>query len=92
MEKHEIKARRFWSYDTVRSACIRNQLYESGTCEEYDKMLDMVKALEPTYENIYTVACDIKEHSDYQTITNIMFILEREAVITTFEVDGSDEI
>ena len=42
--------------------------------------------------HLYTVACDIKEHSDDQTITNVMFILEREAVTTTFEIDGSDEI
>ncbi len=55
-------------------------------------MLEMVETMNPTYENLYTVACDIKEHSDNQTITNVMFILEREAVTTTFEIDGSDEI
>ena len=66
MNNHEINAKRHWSFDSVRAACIRNHLY--------------------------TVACDIKEHSDGQTITNVMFILEREAVTTTFEIDGSDEI
>lgn len=87
-----IFTKRQWSADSVRSACIRNELYTGGDCKEYASMLSMVDTMEPTYANLYTVACDIKEHSDDQTITNVMFILEREAVTTTFEIDGSDEI
>ena len=48
--------------------------------------------LQPTVENLYRLAKDIKEHSEGQTITNVMFILERDAVTTIFEIDGSDEI
>ena len=92
MNNHEINAKRRWSFDSVRAACIRNHLYTGGTCEEYSAMLEMVETTNPTYENLYIVACDIKEHSDGQTIPNVMFILEREAVTTTLEIDGSDEI
>lgn len=92
MNTPDIKADRRWSFDTVRTACIKNHLYTDGSCEEYSSMLERVETMNPTYENLYTVARDIKEHSEGQTITNIMFILEREAVITTFEIDGSDEI
>ncbi|SCJ78748.1 Uncharacterised protein [uncultured Flavonifractor sp.] len=87
-----ISTKRQWSPDTVRLACIRNHLYTGGTCEEYSRMMEMVRTMVPMYENLYIVARDIKEHSNDQTITNVMFILEREAVITTFEIDGSDEI
>ena len=55
-------------------------------------MLKSADELQPTYENLYRLAKDICEHSEDQTITNVMFILEREAVTTTFEIDGSDEI
>ena len=92
MNNPDIKATRNWSDDSVRAACIGNNLYTRGTCEEYSRMLEMVEVMNPTYENLYTVARDIKEHSKDQTITNVMFILEHEAVITTFEIDGSDEI
>lgn len=92
MNNHKINAKRHWTIDSIREACIRNQLYTSGTYEEYFAMLEMIKTMNPTYENLYTIAYDIKEHSDDQTITNIMFILEREAITTTFEIDGSDEI
>ena len=55
-------------------------------------MLKNADELQPTYENLFRLAMDICEHSEGQTIANVMFILEREAVTTTFEVDGSDEI
>jgi hypothetical protein len=55
-------------------------------------MLNMADRTEPTTKAMYLVAKDIQEHSKDQTITNVMFILEREAVLTTFEINGSDEI
>lgn len=88
----EINVNRFWSISSVRQCCIDNVLYTEGDNEEYDKMLVFVSCSEPTYENIYIVARDIERHSSYQTITNIMFLLEREAVHTTFEIDGEDDI
>ena len=41
---------------------------------------------------MYKVARDIANHSREKTISNVMFILEREAVVTAFEIDGSDEL
>jgi len=87
-----ITRNRTWDRDTVRRACIANHLYTEGDNEAYSKMLDMVDRTEPTTKAMYLVAKDIQEHSFEQTITNVMFILEREAVITTFEIDGSDMI
>ena len=89
-----IETFRHWTPDRVRQACIRNDLYTRGDNEEYSRMLSFVgvAAGGPTTKNLYLVAKDICEHSKGQTISNIMFILESEAVITTFEIDGSDEI
>ena len=90
----EIRAIRRWSIGSVRGACIRNNLYSMGDADAYEYMLSMVRdtANHPTYENIYAVAKDICNHSEQQTVTNIMYILEQEAVITTFELDGMDNI
>ncbi len=90
----KIEAIRHWSPDSVRSACIRNELYTRGNNAAYSRMLNYVgvAAGGPTLGNLYLVAKDIWEHSENQTITNIMYILENEVVITTYEIDGSDEI
>ena len=87
-----ITRNRRWDFNSVREACIRNDLYTRGTNEAYSAMLDMADRTEPTTKAMYLVAKDIQEHSEDQTITNVMFILEREAVITTFEINGSDMI
>ena len=88
----EITRKRTWLPAMVREACIRNNLYTRGDNEAYSKMLDMVDRTGPTTKAMYLVAKDINEHSKDQTITNILYILESEAVITTFLIDGSDEI
>lgn len=87
-----ITRKRMWDSDTVRRACIANHLYTCGTNEDYRKMLDMADRTEPTTKAMYLVAKDINANSYMQTITNVMFILERDAVITTFEIDGNDNI
>lgn len=87
-----IFTKRQWSDHSVQAACIKNNLYTRGTYEQYDKMLKSADVLQPTIGNLYQLAKDICEHSEDQAITNVMFILEREAVTTTFEIDGSDEI
>ncbi len=88
----EITRNRVWGYDTVRRACIRNDLYTRGDCEAYDKMLAFVEKTEPTTKAVYTVAKDIAAHSKDQPVTNVMYILESEAIITTFLIDGKDDI
>ncbi len=87
-----ITRNRIWGYETVRQACIRNDLYTRGDNEAYSKMLEFVEKVEPTTKAVYTVAKDIADHSKNQTITNVMYILENEAILTTFEIDGRDDI
>ncbi len=83
----EIEINRTWNIDSVRNTCIKNSLYTQGTSEEYEHMLSWVKRLYPNTENLYFIANDIMNHSEEQTITNIMFLLEREAVTTTYEIE-----
>lgn len=85
-----IKENRFWSRERVRQACINNELYTCGDCEEYEHMLDCVNKLYPNTENIYFIAKDIAEHSNDQAISNVMYILVNEAVITTFELEDEE--
>jgi len=92
MKTPNITTRRSWSAGSVRAACIRHDLYTAGDTEDYDHMLSWVERLYPNTDNLYFIAEDIKKHSDEQTITNVMFILEREAVTTTFEIEGSDTL
>lgn len=87
-----VTRKRTWGSSLVREACIRNSLYTRGDNEAYMKLLDYVDDHEPTTKSLYIAASDINRHSKDQTITNIMFILESEAVLTTFEINGSDEI
>ena len=85
-----ITRNRRWSATSVRKACIANHLYTCGDNEAYAKMLDLADSHEPTTKTMYRVAKDIAEHSYEQTITNVMFILEKDAIITTFEINGND--
>jgi len=88
----ELTRIRRWSANSVREACIRNNLYTRGDNEAYSAMLGRVDRNQPTTKAMYLAAKDIAEHSRDQSITNVMFILERECVITTFEINGSCEI
>lgn len=92
MTTPKITTKRIWSHSSVYTTCVCHNLYTRGDNEEYDAMLNSIDKLEPTPENIYQVAKDIYDHSKDQTITNIMFILEHDAVYTFYYVDGSDEI
>lgn len=83
----EIKVIRTWNSGTVRMACIDNKLYTKGTNKDYLHLMNQVWGHEPTDKQLYIVAKDIMEHSEDQTITNIMFLLEKYAVITTFEIE-----
>ena len=75
-----------WSVESVRRACIRNDLFTAGDCEEYDHMLNWVTRLYPNTENIQYIAEIIDKYSEGQEVSNIMYILANEAVITTYEV------
>lgn len=80
-----------WTPSSVRAACIRNDLYTMGDCDAYNAMLEHVgKIPTPSDIGIWTIAKDIAEHSDGQTVSNVMFILANEAVTYTFTLDNED--
>ena len=90
MKTPKITENKHWSPASVRKACIDNDLYTRGDNEDYEHMLDWVRRLYPNTENLYFIAEDIVKHSKDQTVTNVMYILANNAVITSFEIDGSD--
>lgn len=89
----KITTNRRWSAMSVRETCIKHDLYTCGDNEEYKHMLQSVARWPyPSIEDLYLIAKDVQKHSKDQTITNVMFLLEKDAVITTFEIDGQDDI
>lgn len=82
----QIHEEDIWDRSSVRDVCIGNDLYTCGTIKEYEKMLSIVDENEPDTWTIYRVAKDILEHSEGQTITNIMFLLRNRAVQRFYEV------
>lgn len=87
----KIVEKKIWSWDDVRRACIKNNLYTLGTNEEYAAIAQIVMITKPTTSSIYLVAKDICEHSIGQTVSNVMFILANEAVTTMYEIEGEEE-
>lgn len=86
-EEPEIIETVAWSYETVRKCCITNNLYTCGTVRQYDHMFQMVMAKEnPELIDIYNVAKDITEHSEDQTVTNVMYLLNKYAIVRLYEV------
>ncbi len=86
-EEPEIIETVAWSYETVRECCIANNLYTCGTVRQYDHMFKMVMAKEnPELIDIYNVAKDIAEHSEDQTVTNVMYLLNKDAIVRLYEV------
>ena len=83
----KIKINRQWNSASVRQVCIDHDLYTRGDNEAYARMLLSVGASMPSYENLYLIAKDICVHSVDQTVTNIMYLLEKYAVSKTFEIN-----
>lgn len=86
----KIKELKRWDAESVRAACIKHGLYTAGDCKAYDRMLNQVELLSPNTENIYTIAEDIVEHSDEQTVSNVMFILANEAVTVFYDLQDGE--
>ena len=84
MKINEIKK---WSISSVRGCCVTNEFYTCGCTTEYEKMLNFVSTHKPTLTNIYKVSKDICEHSECQTIENIMFCLNADAIYTFYEIN-----
>ena len=77
--------------DKVRMVCIQHGLYTRGTNEEYTNLFKMCKE-EVTTELLYKLAVDIVEHSrswntDNEQITNVMYLLNKHAVVTYYEIE-----
>ena len=90
MKKPTIKTIRQWSMTDIMDMCIRHNFYTDGDICAYSKMLGYVDEHEPSPEVIYIVAGDIMEYTDPdldQSIPRIMYIIEREAVRTTYEIE-----
>lgn len=89
------RKRKTWHPKRVRQCCIDNQWYTRGTNKDYEEMLDYVRDTKPTIENIFTVAKDIYDHSDFdsrfdtedEVVEAIMFTLNREAIVTSYFIE-----
>ncbi len=92
MKTPNITVNRRWSGMSVRQTCIKHDLYTCGDNKDYEHMLNWVERLYPNTDNLYFIAEDIQKHSEDQTVTNVMYLLEKDAVVTTFEIDGQDDI
>lgn len=75
---------RSWNMHDLRSACISNNFYTGGTNEEYERLLLSLDELELTLENMQKVAEDILEHSEDQTLLNIMWVLGNQVIRTSY--------
>ena len=88
-EVPEIKVEKRWYPDDVRDLCIREKWYTKGNNEDYEQMLEYVDLYydNPALEHLYRVAENICRHTDEQTISNVMFLLERYCVHTFYTID-----
>ncbi len=85
----KITAVRRWSMEDIVQMCIENNFYTQGDALAYSRMLQRVKVMEPTPEEIYKTASNILDYTDTnedQTVTNIMYFIENEIVRTSFEI------
>lgn len=83
----KIDAIRIWSPSKFREACVANRLYTRGDNEAYSRLLEWVWTVPPTLNNLYLAAEDICEHSAYSYISNVMYILENETVVTFYDIE-----
>lgn len=82
----EITEEKVIDANSVRMCCIKHKLYTKGTCVDYKFMLNFVANQEYSLKNLFMIANDINEHSEYQTVENIMFLLGEEAIKTFYHI------
>lgn len=75
-----------WHWLAVRNSCVKNDFYTRGSNEEYEAMLGMVMYNKYSDDKLREVAEDILEHSEGQTLENIMYCIYADAVNVFFEV------
>ena len=97
-----IKKNQYLSPASVRSVCVRENLYTRGDNREYSAMFDMVQAenakgQEFSTESLYAIASDIAAHSDseswkrktgsgYENFIEQIMLCLYEKVQTSFEI------
>ena len=93
MKNMKYTETRIMDADNLRRVCIENRWYTRGDNRAYNALFDRLYDENGCHENITTeklaeIATDIYEHSnitDY-TVTTIMYILEKDACMVTFDV------
>lgn len=85
-----------WSSSAVVSVCKSFKYYTNGDTEAYEKMLARVDRTRPTIDNLYKIALNIYNHSEFdenyngisklEKIGYIMENLEKLAVHITYEL------
>lgn len=85
-----------WNAEAVRQTCIANKYYEYGDNDAYEKMLARVDRTRPSIDNLYKIALNIYNHSKasrvddgnskLDKVANIMYVLQKSAVSTTYEL------
>lgn len=77
-----------WCMENVRACCIKHDFYNNGDNADYSKMLWYVEEhmINPTINDLYTVALDIFEHTVVDdiwsgfSVSTVMFYIEKECI------------
>ena len=93
MKTPEITRERRWNVYTVHLLCVKYGLYTYGSNDEFEKLLEFVRTHEPTDEAMYHAAIDIFQSSasGITTLENLLYLMEKEAVVTTFRIREAAE-
>lgn len=86
-----VNTAKSWNPTSIRKMCIDNDLYTCGDVDEYNAMLAFVDSNEPTSSNMYAVAFDIVNHSDFsaygttfeESLEAVLFEILNKAIITS---------
>lgn len=77
-------------HDYVRTMCIKNEMCTKCDCKTYETILKMCDFELHDFDvlkiELYKIARLINNHSNEQTIENVMFCLMRDCVLTFFEI------
>lgn len=91
----KLREEKMWYSEDVRTMCVNHHFYTHGDIRAYERMLNSIEDADPTIENIFTVAADIVNHTEPEydegshkwNIEHVMFLLNKEVIITTYVVD-----
>jgi hypothetical protein len=75
-----------WSPESVRRVCSKCDLFKKGSIDDYNYVLDEVRRMPVTVDNIYNVAGFISKYSDDAPVDFVMRLLRKNAVETNYEI------